>query len=159
MKKITSKTEQIIHEAYLKNKDRIDDFSTDKKYGSDRKLPNPERTFRDTVVSYMSDEYKKIAKRSSNMSVNAAINATLNSAKYSTAEESSNRGVLKGIRGDRQAYEEWRRLTQHRKIDFSKLRYESDNKFIYSMPKYDILISFENSPVEVGVERIEKPSI
>lgn len=81
----------------------------------------------------------------------AAIRGTLNTLTYKTYESRAAENMLKGLRSDRQAYAEWRRLTGHQKIDKDRIVYEGDNNYSYVRGNTKINIFFDNSPIRIVI--------
>lgn len=80
-----------------------------------------------------------------------AIHGTLNTLTYKTYEFRAAENMLKGLRSDKQAYAEWRRLTGHQKIDKSRIVYEGDKLYSYIRGNMKIFIFFDDSPVQILV--------
>ena len=108
---------------------------------------NPKASFREDVRQNI----KK------GMSVDKAIKKTLRTEAFMTTAERLHENAIKGLRGFKNAYEDWRRFTRHKRIDKDKLTYLGNNTYEYDFDKnWTIYIEYTNSPTDVKVWRKHK---
>lgn len=144
MSKLTAKDKEKIKASFEKNKEKI------MKGSFDMSESDAYRVYMESIAN------KSMQK---DISVGESSKAVLRSRAYTTKYDMLRENVISGIRSDRAAYENWRKLTQHKKINFENMRYIGDNQYVYTMPTYEILIDFHNSPKEVRISKYEKPTI
>lgn len=86
-----------------------------------------------------------------NMSTESALKNVIGSETYKTEGERLKENMFKGLKFDKGAYAEWRRLTGHKKIDFDRIVYEGDNRYSYIQGNTKIYVDYSNSPQRVYV--------
>ena len=109
---------------------------------------DPKDTFRLTVRGIMKTE---------KLSVKQAIRKTLRTKAFMEKEAILHENAVKGLRGFKDAYNDWRKFTRHQKIDKSKLKYLGDNTYEYDFDNnWIIFIEYKNSPTDAKVWRKHK---
>lgn len=115
--------------------------------GAGRLKADPKDTFRALVQDrlYKGDSLKR------------AIKKTLRSEVLLDKEVILHENAVKGLRGFKDAYADWRKFTRHQKIDKSKLKYLGDNTYEYDFDNnWFVYIQYTNSPEEAKVWRKHK---
>lgn len=108
---------------------------------------DPKKTFREDVLGNV----KK------GLSVDKAIKKTLRTHVFQTDAERLRDNAVKGLRGFKDAYEDWRKFTRHQKINKENFRYLGDNTYEYDFDNnWFIYIQYTNSPEEAKVWRKHK---
>lgn len=85
------------------------------------------------------------------LSTDKAIKNVMQSETYIPEWERLRDNAFRGLKKDRNAYDTWRRLTQHQKIDFSRIVYEGNNRYSYITRNIRIYIDYDTSPEQVFV--------
>ena len=110
---------------------------------------DPKETFRETVMGMMKKE---------GISVDRAIKKTLRTEAFMEKQAILHENAIKGIRGFKDAYEDWRKFTGHQKIDPDKLTYIGNNTYEYKIERkkvsWSVFIEYKNSPTDVRVWRV-----
>lgn len=108
-------------------------------FGDDR---NYKDVFRQSVLRTRTAE---------KLSTDKAIRNVMQSETYIPKWERLKNNAFRGLKKDRNAYDTWRRLTQHKKIDFSRIVYEGNNRYSYITRNIKIYIDYDTSPEQVFV--------
>ena len=107
----------------------------------------PKRNF--TNKEMFTQEVLQRAKRKG-ISVDKAAKEMLHTVRYTSKAEIAKENFLKGLRKDEDVYKQWRKFTQHKKINMENIEYVGDNTYQYTRADGLIaMVIFKNSPEEI----------
>jgi len=145
---------RILSEVYDKHKERIDKaLHYDERVEFLRSLSPEALTYAPRQgISTKREFIQQVIKRAKqkNMSIRQAAAMELRSDIFNPTRVPGWNNFLSGLRNfDRAKYEEYRKFTQHKKVDQSRVRYEGDNTYSYTRSDGKrIVITHILSPVE-----------
>lgn len=119
-------------------------------------VEDPRKAFMQQVFARMKENIGTV-KKPRHLGADKAIKKELRSETFLSAEERGAQNAIKALRGDRSAYDVWRKYIRHQKIDYSNFSYMADeNTYVYSFGGWNIYIKILNSPTEVKIWREKK---
>ena len=144
------KAEEKISTFYDNNKERIDkayDPETMYKPEGWDTFYMPKGNF--TSKERFTQEVLQRAKRKG-ISIDKASKELFHTYRYTSKEEIAKENLLKGLRKDKDVYDQWRKFTQHKKINPENIEYVGDNTYQYTRADgLMAMIIFKNSPEEI----------
>lgn len=154
-KQKTKRQNKAIREAYLANKEKIDNvvgewMNTKSNYVLFKNIVKNELTTKKIVSVYRNGKKtkrKKIIDVSTDLNIKQALNKVIRSETFTPYKERASRNIIKGLREDKGALQAFRKYEKLKDIDYSKVEYAGRDTYRYTTTNgTTVYIEIDNSP-------------